>query len=79
MYHTGICLEGMRKTTKNLSQDSRSLDRDLNQGPPEYEVCVLSTQVRKGSMKGRERIIIKYDRNHSPLNFIGLYTLGDTK
>jgi hypothetical protein len=36
-YYPGICLEGLRKTTKNLSQDNRSPGRDLNPGPPEYE------------------------------------------
>jgi hypothetical protein len=29
-YYPGICLEGLRKTTNNLSRDSRSQDRDLN-------------------------------------------------
>jgi hypothetical protein len=38
-----ICPEGLRITTKNLSQDSRSLGRDLNLGPPEYETGLLST------------------------------------
>jgi hypothetical protein len=36
-YHPYTCLEGLRKTTKYLSQDSQSLDRDLNPGPPTYE------------------------------------------
>jgi hypothetical protein len=35
--HPSIFLEGLRKTTKNLSHDSRSPGRDLNTGPPEYE------------------------------------------
>jgi hypothetical protein len=35
-YYAGICLEGLRKTSKNLSQDSRSPGLYLNQGPPEY-------------------------------------------
>jgi hypothetical protein len=38
-----ICLEGLRKTAKNLSQDSRSPGRDLNTVPPKCE-GVLSTQ-----------------------------------
>jgi hypothetical protein len=33
-----ICLEGLRKNTKNLSHNSRSPDRDLNPGPHQYEV-----------------------------------------
>jgi hypothetical protein len=42
-YYPKIQLEGLRKTTKNLSQDSRSQGRDLNLGPPKYEVGVLTT------------------------------------
>jgi hypothetical protein len=38
-YYPGICLEGLRKTTKNLSQDSRS--------PPEYEAGELTTQLQR--------------------------------
>jgi hypothetical protein len=29
-YYPGICLEGMRKTTKTLCKDSRSPGQDLN-------------------------------------------------
>jgi hypothetical protein len=29
---------------KNLSQDSQSLDQDLNAGPPEYKAVVLTTR-----------------------------------
>jgi hypothetical protein len=32
--YPSICLEGLRKTMKYLSQDSRSPDRDLNPGLP---------------------------------------------
>jgi hypothetical protein len=42
--YPSICLEGLRKTTKNLSQDSQSLGWDLNHGPPKYEAGVLTTQ-----------------------------------
>jgi hypothetical protein len=42
-YYTGICLEGLRKTTK-FFQDSRSLGRDLNQGSPEYEALGRNIQ-----------------------------------
>jgi hypothetical protein len=42
-HYPGICLERLRKTTKILSQDSRSLGQDLNPGPPEYEPGVLIT------------------------------------
>jgi hypothetical protein len=37
--------EGLRKTTKNLSQDSRSPGPDLNPGTPEYEGVNHSTTV----------------------------------
>jgi hypothetical protein len=37
------CLEGLRKTTKNLGKDSRFPGRDVNPAPPEYEAGVLST------------------------------------
>jgi hypothetical protein len=39
-YCNSICMEGLRKTTKNLSQDSQSLGQDLNLGPPECEASV---------------------------------------
>jgi hypothetical protein len=42
-----ILLEGLRKTTKYLSQDSRSPGRKLNHGPPEYEAGVLTTRPRR--------------------------------
>jgi hypothetical protein len=45
-YYPGICLEGLRKATKNFSQDSRSPGRDLNSGPPEYEAGMLTTRPR---------------------------------
>jgi hypothetical protein len=34
-------MERLRKNTKILNQDSRSLDLDLNSGRPEYEAGVL--------------------------------------
>jgi hypothetical protein len=38
-YYSSTCLEGLRKTTKNLtvSHNNRFLGRDLNPGPPIYE------------------------------------------
>jgi hypothetical protein len=36
-------LEGLRKTTKTLRQDSRSSGQDWNPGPPEYESEMLTT------------------------------------
>jgi hypothetical protein len=37
----GIILEGLRKTTKNLSQDSIFPGRDSNQARPEYKSTEL--------------------------------------
>jgi hypothetical protein len=45
-YYPGISLEGLRKTTKNLNEDSRSPGRNLNLKSPEYEE-VLTTQTRR--------------------------------
>jgi hypothetical protein len=39
-------MEGLRKATQNLGQDSRSRGRDLNPGPPEYEARVLPIRPR---------------------------------
>jgi hypothetical protein len=36
-YYPSTCLEELRNAIKNLSQDSRSLGRDFNPGPPEYD------------------------------------------
>jgi hypothetical protein len=40
-YCPGLCLEGLRKTMKNLNQDSHSLSHDLTMAPPEYETGAL--------------------------------------
>jgi hypothetical protein len=41
-YHPVIPLERLRKTTENLSQESRSPGRDFNPGLPEYQTGVLT-------------------------------------
>jgi hypothetical protein len=46
-YCLGICLEGLRKATKNLSKDTLSPGRDLNPELPEYEAGVLTTRQRR--------------------------------
>jgi hypothetical protein len=46
-YYPSMCLEGLRKTAKNLSNNSWSLDRDLNPGPPEVEAGVLISGSRR--------------------------------
>jgi hypothetical protein len=40
-----LCLEGLRETTKSLSQESRSPDRDLNPEPPEYEARLSACRI----------------------------------
>jgi hypothetical protein len=37
-------MDRLRKTTKNLSQDSRSLSQGLNPGPPKYKEGALTTR-----------------------------------
>jgi hypothetical protein len=46
-YYPEICLEGLRKTMKKLSQYHLPPGRDLNQGPPEYEAGELTTQLQR--------------------------------
>jgi hypothetical protein len=41
-YSSGIRMQGVRKTRKNLSWYIRSLGRDLNTKPSEYEAGVTS-------------------------------------
>jgi hypothetical protein len=45
--YPGMCLEGLKNTTKNVSQVSRSLGRYLNSGPSDYEAGVLPSQLRR--------------------------------
>jgi hypothetical protein len=44
-FYPRICLEGLRKATKNLSQDNWSPGEDLKPGPPEYEAGMLTTRL----------------------------------
>jgi hypothetical protein len=39
-----IHMEGLMKTTKNFSHDSRPPGRDLNMGSPKYEAEMLATR-----------------------------------
>jgi hypothetical protein len=41
-YSPDICLQGLRKTMKSITRDSRSPGHDLNPGLPEYEAGVLT-------------------------------------
>jgi hypothetical protein len=43
-YYPSICMDALRKTTKDLSQESRSKNRFLNPGPLEYKSGVLNTR-----------------------------------
>jgi hypothetical protein len=51
-YSTSILLEGLRETTKNLSQDHWSPGRDLRSGPPKYEYEPFSHSVRSHIQEG---------------------------
>jgi hypothetical protein len=45
----------LRKTTKNIIKDKRSVNRYLNPGPPEYEIGILATQPRRSlTLKARK-------------------------
>jgi hypothetical protein len=46
VYYPGVLLDGLRKPTRNLGQDRRSLGGDLNPEPPKYE-GVLNTGLRR--------------------------------
>jgi hypothetical protein len=50
-YYPGSCLVGLRKTTKNFSQDSQSLGRDVNLVSLEYEAGVSTTRPRSSVFK----------------------------
>lgn len=43
---SGICLEVLGKTKRNLHKDSRSPGRDFNLGSPEYIAGGLTTLLR---------------------------------
>jgi hypothetical protein len=47
MYYPGIYLEGLRKTTTNLSHDSQSPGRGLNPRSTNYEGKLLTTRPRQ--------------------------------
>jgi hypothetical protein len=50
----GIRLDRLRKSTRILSQDSRSSIRDLNPKTPEYETGVLTFQPRSSVLENFE-------------------------
>jgi hypothetical protein len=63
-YSHGIRLDGLRKTTKNLNQDSRFAGRGLNPGPPEYAAGVLN-QSKIIQQKVREILATAWLRSKS--------------
>jgi hypothetical protein len=56
-YCPAICLVGLRKTTINLSKDSRSPDRYLNPRPLVYQAGVLTTRPR--------HLVCRYEEKYS--------------
>jgi hypothetical protein len=76
-YYPDFCLEGLRKTTKKLSKDSRSSGRNLNQGPPKYEPGLLSARprrsvTRKQSPSSKSCVFIINRKQSSRLQFYAL-------
>jgi hypothetical protein len=45
--HPRVFLKGLKKATKNLSQDSQTPGRDLKPGHPKHETGVLTTEPRR--------------------------------
>jgi hypothetical protein len=66
-----ICLEGLRKTIKNLSQDNRSSDQYLNLWPPEYEAGVLTTWWRRSVQRTEIKSCNNVDIQVKQKNLIG--------
>jgi hypothetical protein len=46
-YYPGICLEGLRENTENLSDNRRSLGPEMNSGSPKYEAEVITIRPRR--------------------------------
>jgi hypothetical protein len=58
-HYPGILVEGLREIIKNLSEDSRSQDRELNLRPPEYEAGVFTNQPRRSVRHSRKTAFTK--------------------
>jgi hypothetical protein len=46
-YHSGICLQELKKTTEIISQDRRFPARDSNRAPPEYNSALTCSVGRQ--------------------------------
>jgi hypothetical protein len=46
-HYPGLPLNGLRETTKKLSQDTQPPGRDLHPGPAEYKAGVLTARPRR--------------------------------
>jgi hypothetical protein len=56
VYHFGIS-GGTKENTKNVGEDSRSPNRGLNPGPTEYEVEVVTNQLRHSVKRFRKEVV----------------------
>jgi len=78
-HYSGIRLEGLRKTTATLSQDSWFPGPDLNPGPPEYEAGVLTTRpqlfVSLIYIKTQNKNIVILRTSNVTYNFCSLFYL----
>jgi hypothetical protein len=72
-YHPGICVEELRKTTKNLSQDTRSPGRDLNPGLPAYEAVLVITRPRRSVRVVLKILALRSANEGIPLSFITIF------
>jgi hypothetical protein len=55
-YYTGICVEGLRKATRILSEDSRFLGRDSNRALSKYtSEALLLTPTFTGQVQAKEK------------------------
>jgi hypothetical protein len=63
-YYSGIAL---RRTTNNLSQDSRSLSRQVKLWPPKYKAGMLPTRPRLSSYYYRRRTVFSEEFTDSLL------------
>lgn len=56
-YYSGICLEGMRKYMKNLSENSWSSGQDLILVPPRHGAGMLPIQLQNMVAEDRDWLL----------------------